>query len=313
MKFVLNDTQSQNLIHSITEYTYHSNTYTLIDIITRSKADAFILDFFSLVQCLPSSIKADEIKRKIQATNRIIHSIAKRTKLERDDIESNEFELIDDENSSDLNLTKVKSRMKCCASFLSIEENDEYLNFQISEKDIYKLKQRCRRGWYRPNQIALPKLDSLTDFFALNEFYFNLTEDYKVILAGDTIVPLAQKYVFNTTLTKSQIETMYQKLLDGGFIDSLTDKEEFLWSFGIAIKGFDSSNIVWKKSQSLAVYFIDTLFTFGFLINYEKVWAIGGRIFGMKNMAQTKQNYISNNSSGKPKGYESIDEIINSL
>jgi hypothetical protein len=62
----------------------------------------------------------------------------------------------------------------------------------------------------------------------------------------------------------------------------------------------------WVASVSLCAYFVDNYFT-----NHSNLWAIGEEMFQVKNLAQSKDNYLGNtNGDGKPRKYHIIDAIL---
>ncbi|NDK08660.1 hypothetical protein EOM39_05475 [Candidatus Gracilibacteria bacterium] len=109
---------------------------------------------------------------------------------------------------------------------------------------------------------------------------------------------------FNTSLTDTQRGKLFDLLVSNGFIPD-KDKAGFIWAFGGENNNYTSYSIKWLKTKNLGVYLIDKI-----CIDNGRLWAIGSLIFGIKNMAQIKQQYFSINQTGKPKGYELIDTII---
>lgn len=107
-----------------------------------------------------------------------------------------------------------------------------------------------------------------------------------------------------TKLTDTQRGKLFELLVLHGFIPD-KDKEGFIWAFGGKNDNYTSYSTEWFKNKNLGVYLIDSI-----CIDNGKLWAIGSRIFDIKNMAQIKQNYFSTNQTSKPKGHELIDTII---
>jgi hypothetical protein len=312
MKFDVHDTTLLDHLIKMSGHNIPQSVNDLVETVVRAKLWDLESDFFGEYKYLPKPIQSINLERKILRTHNLLESWKKKYKFERiQEIDRSMSNVIDLTGSSEKESERVM--ISYCLAYLNKEEYEQYLQFDITDENLRIVKNWYRRKFGRKYEITLPWFDLITDYLSQMEFYDTLIRDFEDLKSGTEIKPPTDRYRFQTKLSETQIEKMYQKLLDGGFIDSITDKNEFLWSFGVDKKGFDSSLIVWLKSQTLAVYFIDTLYSFSFLINYEKMWVIGGNIFGFKNMAQTKQNYISTNKSNKPKGYESIDEIIDSL
>jgi len=66
----------------------------------------------------------------------------------------------------------------------------------------------------------------------------------------------------------------------------------------------------WHPSKiALCAYFVDCYFSKS---NPNDLWKIGQNLFNVKNLAQSKNNYLGN-KNGKPKGFEVIDEILKSI
>ena len=61
----------------------------------------------------------------------------------------------------------------------------------------------------------------------------------------------------------------------------------------------------WIGSNSLCAYFVDKHF-----VNQPNLWAVGEKLFDVNSLAQVKNNYISYNKTGKPRGYDIIDRIL---
>jgi hypothetical protein len=65
----------------------------------------------------------------------------------------------------------------------------------------------------------------------------------------------------------------------------------------------------WNKNKiALCAYFVDCYFAKS---NPSDLWKVGGTLFNVKNLRQAKNRYLDNKkTSGKPKGYEVIDKIL---
>ena len=110
-------------------------------------------------------------------------------------------------------------------------------------------------------------------------------------------------------LNKEQLGDLYERLIEGGYIKKETEKKLFVWLFGGDIEPQPFTPIKWEKNKTLLVYLIDNLCYEEAVSSY--LWENPQRIFEVKHMAQTKQNYLGNKKTGgKPVGYEGIDSII---
>lgn len=310
MKFVADSTELLEHLMRMSGYEIPKSVNDLVEGIVRVKAWDLEMEFYSENRYLPKPIQSINLERKILLTNKLLETWKEKYSFNRSqekDYSLNYVEVKDEEEGSENIL------ISHCIAYLEKEEYEQYLKFEISNEELHKAKNWYRRKYGKEVKITLPKFELITKYLSYMEFYNVLIQDFEDLKSGTEIKSPAERYRFKTKLTVNQIERLYHKLIEGGFIGSDTDENEFLWAFGVNKKSFDSIHIDWLKSQTLAVYFIDTLFTFNFLLNYDKMWAVGSRIFGFKNMAQTKQNYISTNRSNKPKGFESIDEIIDLL
>jgi hypothetical protein len=61
----------------------------------------------------------------------------------------------------------------------------------------------------------------------------------------------------------------------------------------------------WVAAANLCAYFVDNYFT-----NHSNLWAIGEVLFKVKNLAQSKDNYLRYNEIGKPRKHQIIDNIL---
>ncbi len=288
----------------------------LVDTVVRMKTTDLEVDFYSENKYLPKSIMFKNLERKILQVNKKLETWMKKYNFDRNqDIDySRTHDIEDDEYNEERQIVIFGY----CAGYLNNEEYEHYVNFEISTENLKIVKNWYRRKFGKNYEITLPKFDLITDYLSLLEFYDSLIQDFEDLNSSTdelsySVESPSSKYRFKTNLTESKIHNLFEMLIDKNCISPQTSQDEFLWIFGVGNSKVDIGYIEWLKSKSMAVYFIDILYAFNFLTNSEKMWAIGSRVFGIKNMAQIKQNYISTNSSGKPKGYAIIDEIISSL
>ncbi len=327
MNFIVNSTELlDHLIRK--EDSYISQTVRdLISVAIRSKTSNHEFDFFNETSYLPQSLRKTTLEKKILSTNLEIIKFSQQYGFSRMQEMGNSFGVNDGVDEND-RYDAVSLFLDC----LTKEEFEEYEKYELSEKDLRKAQQWYRRLFGQKVEISLPRFELITDYFGLMGFFDVLYDDYESLEAGEvymsdndeykTIVqndPECEiktqgvKYRFKSNLIESKITQLYEKLIEKSCIGKLTSKEEFLWVFGVDSPDIQDVQIEWVKSKSLAVYFIDTLYSFNYINNNLKIWSIGGHVFSIKNMAQIKQNYFATNTNGKPKGYEVIDEIIDFL
>jgi len=66
--------------------------------------------------------------------------------------------------------------------------------------------------------------------------------------------------------------------------------------------------IQWNKNKiALCAYFVDCYFSKS---HPTDLWKVGQNLFNVKNLAQSKNNYLGN-KNGKPKGFMIVDKILN--
>jgi hypothetical protein len=115
----------------------------------------------------------------------------------------------------------------------------------------------------------------------------------------------------NTCLKIDQLTDLFNQLKaeKNGYISSNTYLENWLYIFGEPLPdNFVFELIVWNKAQNLLAYFIDKLF---FDKNPNDVWKKASYFFkNAKVLKQAKNNYLSINQTGKPKGAEKLDQIL---
>lgn len=66
----------------------------------------------------------------------------------------------------------------------------------------------------------------------------------------------------------------------------------------------------WVGSISLCAYFVDSYFA---TTNPNDLWEVGQTLFNVRNLSQSKYNYLGNKSEkhkGKPRNYQIIDAIL---
>ncbi|MBP7212508.1 hypothetical protein KBA27_06705 [bacterium] len=310
MNFLLN---SESLLDHVTrkaDSNIPETVQELIQSVIRSKASNYEFEFYKENIYLPLTLQKTNLEQRILSTNLELIRLSKEynfSRLQETDYSTGNNDGV---NENDLDENDRYNLASIFLDCLTKDEFEEYSRCEFSDKDLITIKNWYRRGFGRKIEITLPRFELITDYFGLINFFDSLIQDFD---SDYKVKNPATKYRFKTNLTESKIQNLFEVLIDKECISPQTSQDEFLWIFGVDNSKVDIGYIEWLKSKSMAVYFIDMLYAFNFLTNFDKMWAIGSRVFGIKNMAQIKQNYISTNSSGKPKGYAIIDEIISSL
>ena len=112
--------------------------------------------------------------------------------------------------------------------------------------------------------------------------------------------------------TQERLEQLYYKLLQSTFIGPETSLDVFKTTLNGGILT-DIKPIKLHMSNTLIVYLFDELDNKGFLkYQSNKNNICIESITGINNVAQSRDN-THNSKSGKPKGFEKIDEILNSI
>ena len=310
MNFLLN---SESLLDHVTrkaDSNIPETVQELIQSVIRSKASNYEFEFYKENIYLPLTLQKTNLEQRILSTNLELIRLSEEynfSRLQETDYSTGNNDGV---NENDLDENDRYNLASIFLDCLTKDEFEEYSRCEFSDKDLITIKNWYRRGFGRKIEITLPRFELITDYFGLINFFDSLIQDFD---SDYKVKNPATKYRFKTNLTESKIQNLFEVLIDKECISPQTSQDEFLWIFGVDNSKVDIGYIEWLKSKSMAVYFIDMLYAFNFLTNFDKMWAIGSRVFGIKNMAQIKQNYISTNSSGKPKGYAIIDEIISSL
>lgn len=318
MNFLLN---SESLLDHVTrkaDSNIPETVQELIQSVIRSKASNYEFEFYKENIYLPLTLQKTNLEQRILSTNLELIRLSEEynfSRLQETDYSTGNNDGV---NENDLDENDRYNLVSIFLDCLTKDEFEEYSRCEFSDKDLITIKNWYRRGFGRKIEITLPRFELITDYFGLISFFDSLIQDFEYfgVSSDDSDYKVenpATKYRFKTSLTESKIQSLYIKLIEKECISRQTSQDEFLWVFGVDNSKVDVGYIEWLKSKSMAVYFIDMLYNYNFLINIERMWSIGSRVFGIKNMAQIKQNYLTINKTGKPKGYESIDKIIDSL
>ncbi len=119
--------------------------------------------------------------------------------------------------------------------------------------------------------------------------------------------PSLKKKGFQSSLTDSQIKSLYTQL-QGNYID--TTPENFEAIFSHELPSFTPIKRKGKFTNSLLIYFASELFQKENPLDYVSITEY---CFNGKNLSQSQNNYIKFNNNQKPKGYQQIDKIIQTI
>lgn len=110
----------------------------------------------------------------------------------------------------------------------------------------------------------------------------------EVYIANEIVQHLIREKEHGTTKTQDEL-----KVSD----DILNELEK--------AKLITNEPLKWVGSIRLCAYFVDEYYK-----EQTKKWEKAQRLFGVRNLAQQKDGYVNNKTSGKPKGYQVIDAIL---
>ena len=129
----------------------------------------------------------------------------------------------------------------------------------------------------------------------------------------NTLLPKSRINIsYQWLLTENQLNELYYKLIENGFIDKETTQSNFKKAFSQSPL-IDLIIIRWTSSSALLTYFIDNLHEQGFIKREQYVWKIASSCFSnAKNLKQKKDQYL-NSKSGSPRSSQIIDTILNSF
>lgn len=257
-------------------------------------------NLYSQLEYLPKNLKREYVKQKIFEINYQLIEFEAKVNINR----------LTPEIYYDDDLREFSSFI---LKFVGKDDFEFYMNYKFTKDRLKTYKMRLKMDLPIEGGIRsdLPEFDNLIKYIGKVLYFNDLLERYEFDdffdLKTEQDNSINKKHNrFITNLTDTQRGKLYDLLVEGGYISPETDKEGFIWVFGGAKGGFVSFQINWQKTNTLAVYFIDELC---FKTNPD-LWAIGNRVFGIRGMAQTKQNYFDVNSLGKPRGYKDIDRIL---
>lgn len=318
MKFLLNSEALLDHLIRKADSNISETVQDLIQSVIRSKASNYEFEFYNENIYLPQTLQKTNLEKRILSTNLELIRLSKEYNFSR----LQETDYSEDNNGgvneSDLDENDSYNLVSIFLDCLTKDEFEQYSRYEFSDKDLRSTKYWYRGGFGQKIEITLPRFELITDYFGLISFFDSLIQDFEYfgVSADDLNYKVenpATKYRFKSNLDESQILNLYNGLVENHCINQHTSQDEFLWVFGIENSKAEVGYIEWLKSKSLAVYFIDTLYNYNFLTNNDRMWSVGSKVFGIKNMAQIKQNYFTTNSNGKPKGYALVDKIIDSL
>lgn len=318
MKFDLTSTELLDHLVKKSGSEIPLSVHELVDIVVSGKKLDLEFYFFKENSYLPQSLHLSNLEKKIFSTNLKLIEISELNKFDR--FQAIEFADFDEEDDDEyIDYDPSDNSIRHCLGQFDDEEYNAYVNYEISEDELRNVNKWYRRKFGKKHEITLPKFELVTDYLALMFYYDSIIDDFEFLkkMGGETdevFVEPSQKYRFKTHLNEFQITNLFNLLINNKCISRSTEIADFLWAFGVENDKSEVTKIKWEKADNLAVYFIDMLYENKQLINYNRMWRIGENVFGIKHMAQTKQNYLNNKKTeGKPKGFELIDNIFSSI
>jgi len=119
--------------------------------------------------------------------------------------------------------------------------------------------------------------------------------------------PSQKKKGFQSKLTVNQIKSLYEQMQGNYFY---TSPENFMAIFNQNLTNFTPIKRTKKFTNSLLIYFASELFQKENPNDYVRITEY---CFNVKNLSKSQNNYIQYNSNHKPKGFQEIDKIIQTI
>lgn len=210
------------------------------------------------------------------------------------------------------------------------DDVNEYLNnWQSVTKDGLELRSRQIREaltYFKmtlsdPDEYNHIKTEDLTRLKQFIDIFELLAENIKIRLEKYNIATLKQPAELAKKKTEAvtyrwikqsekQLPELYRKLIDGGFIATETSSETFTACFSGQPVESITEKIKWLKSKALLAYFIDEIKN---QVAFADWWLIAGYCFDNGSGLSNTRNQYLNSNTGKPRGYQSIDEVLTDL
>ena len=163
-------------------------------------------------------------------------------------------------------------------------------------EDIAPLKDQLKRLGYSPNDE--PNLYSFRPQVTNGHFYKSIDDHKKPKII------IEDKY-------GGFLDSLHDKLCAADLLERLSkSKSDFRYAFnGIGKKEYE---LAWRNTKNLCPYLIDVLIDKRIIDGLERNNKNIQFIFGIKDAANLRNQY-HNNSTGKPKKHQIIDDIVDSL
>jgi len=153
-------------------------------------------------------------------------------------------------------------------------------------------------------------LDCIKNYFEsyIKQFLPELIKEFSIIETNQQ----QTKKGFQSNLSDKQIESLFNQLINGNYIDKNTNENHFKAIF--KNENLPNDFIPIKKTKSCTVvllaYFVSELFQKN---NPNDYWYIAENCFDVKNLKQSLNNAYQFNPDRKPRRYKSIDTILKNL
>lgn len=196
-----------------------------------------------------------------------------------------------------------------------MHDEEDIIKYKLNE--MYLMCSASRRG-----EWCLHTMNLLTNSLNMD------TLSQEEIHSYNTIKDFCQKHIFEAPakneekeedearvyidagLSLDELDTMYDSLVNGGFLDGHSNKNDFLYYFGgyeesIACKkplSIPTRKLIWKGEKRILAIFLGRL-------GVDNTWKIAGQIFDGVNVSSLK-TACSVYKSQKDDGSDKFDEII---
>lgn len=297
MTFSVNDPTLLNHILQRPK-TPNENTVELVKRYSWAKNFVLGISLFKNINYLPKSIQIEFLKSEIIRVNTTLYNYSKKHSFNRPD-------------SDDKHFWDTKFILDLIKKFSS-GRHYEYINYDIDVDEIDRISRHLKSDefWTTPIEINLPYFKDLTDCLSLLMHYLELVEDYEALKSGGRIAnPEARQQLNPLGFNDVQRGKLYDLLVSSKYIPDTTLKTGFIWAFGGKNSNYSTFTIKWESRKNLLVYLIDQLCFDQNLAIQTNYFSIACKIFGFKQMSQTKDGYKNNNIQ-KPLNHKLIDDII---
>lgn len=223
-----------------------------------NKARGLVYNFFHTARHLPKSLQIEQTKRETFKINKKLFLLSKRNDFGREWVEPEKY------------------GAECFHNCFGILNENEYLQYSMSENENlqYSVGENGIRQYpIRETDlvIMLPKVDLITDYLALVEYYDDLIFSFNEVENGRKLQAPKTRHQLQTKLTDSQRGKLFDLLVADGFIPN-TNKEGFIWAFGSEHpQPANWEQIEWiDKSTTRHEPNVQTLYELLFLLGVDK-------------------------------------------